>query len=91
MDSHGYFTSQEVTSDGKRKHIKMHQLLFGKWVDHADRNKLNNRRYNIRPCTRNDNNHNVHNSNTANNKRNAGNHRQKNGQNIHSGVNNIRN
>lgn len=32
------------------KYIKMHQLLFGKWYDHIDRNKLNNRRYNLRPC-----------------------------------------
>lgn len=33
------------------KHIKMHQFLFGKWYDHIDRNKLNNRQYNLRPCT----------------------------------------
>ena len=57
VDSYGYFVSQ-ITNDGKRKNVKMHQLLFGKWVDHADRNKLNNRKYNIRQCTRNDNTHN---------------------------------
>lgn len=59
VDSYGYFVSQTTTNEGKRKNIKMHQLLFGKWVDHADRNKLNNRGYNIRPCTRNDNSHNA--------------------------------
>lgn len=58
VDSYGYFVSQTRTNDGKRKNIKMHQLLFDKWVDHVDRNKLNNRKYNIRSCTRNDNTHN---------------------------------
>lgn len=33
------------------KYTKMHQLLFGKWYDHKDRNKLNNREYNLRPCS----------------------------------------
>lgn len=59
VDSYGYFVSQTRTDDGKRKNIKMHQLLFDKWVDHADRNKLNNRKYNIRSCTRNENTHNA--------------------------------
>ena len=59
VDSYGYFVSQTKINKGKRKNIKMHQFLFGKWVDHADRNKLNNRKYNIRPCTRSDNTHNA--------------------------------
>lgn len=31
--------------------IKMHQLLVGKYCDHADRNALNNRKYNLRIAT----------------------------------------
>lgn len=33
------------------KTIKMHQLIFGKYCDHNDRNTLNNRKYNLRPST----------------------------------------
>lgn len=43
--SHGYFVS---CINGVN--IKMHQYLFGKWMDHKDCNKLNNRLYNIRKC-----------------------------------------
>ena len=33
------------------KTVRMHVLIGYKNYDHADRNKLNNRRYNLRPCT----------------------------------------
>ena len=40
---------------GKNKHIRMHQLLGCKGYDHIDRNTLNNRRSNLRPCSRSQN------------------------------------
>lgn len=36
---------------GTDKHIKMTSLLDCKYYDHEDRNTLNNRRYNLRPAT----------------------------------------
>ena len=42
----GYF---QANINGKI--IKMHQLLFGEWYDHHDDNRLNNREYNMRQCT----------------------------------------
>lgn len=33
------------------KRVSMHQFLGCKNWDHADRNEMNNRRYNLRPCT----------------------------------------
>ena len=35
---------------GKKK-IGMHQLLYGKYCDHIDRNKMNNRKSNLRDST----------------------------------------
>lgn len=34
-----------------KQHIKMHQLVFGSYCDHIDRNTLNNRKYNLRKAT----------------------------------------
>ena len=49
-DNNGYPTA---CIDGKQ--VKMHQLICGKWHDHSDRNKLNNRKSNLRSCTRQQN------------------------------------
>lgn len=48
-----------VQVNGKKTVRRMHRMLLGvaegKDVDHADRNRLNNCRANLRPCTRQDN------------------------------------
>jgi GTP:adenosylcobinamide-phosphate guanylyltransferase len=41
-----------------KKQIAMHALLGFKNFDHADRNELNNRKINLRPCTNTENNYN---------------------------------
>lgn len=46
LDSRGYASTRI-----DKKTYRMHYLLGGKWQDHKDRNKLNNTRGNIRPCT----------------------------------------
>lgn len=40
---------------GTKKDIKMHQLVFGKYCDHIDRNPLNNRKYNLRNASPSEN------------------------------------
>ena len=41
-----------VSWDGEtKKHIQLHWLIVGKHYDHIDRNLLNNRRYNLRKAT----------------------------------------
>ena len=52
VDGTGYHTLISKQND---KHIKMSQLLGYKYYDHADRNPLNNRRYNFREATFADN------------------------------------
>lgn len=54
--------------DSNEKHtIRMHYLIVGKYFDHADRNPLNNRKYNLRKATIIDNarNHSKQKSNTS--------------------------
>lgn len=56
----GYHSLVAYNPESK-KQIKMHQLVCGKYYDHIDRNPLNNRKYNLRPATPQENarNHNV--------------------------------
>lgn len=44
-------TINRISANVNGKTIRMHVLLGYKNYDHADRNELNNRRYNLRPCT----------------------------------------
>lgn len=47
-DQRGYVMSS-------KKKIGMHQLLYGKYCDHIDRNKMNNRKSNLRDSTHTEN------------------------------------
>lgn len=57
----------EAWDSKTKKVIRMHHLLVGKSYDHADRNPLNNRRYNLRVATMTENarNHTKQKSNTS--------------------------
>jgi len=61
-NSHGYARTW-LTLDGVRTSRTMHQLLMprvaGKYTDHINRNKLDNRRVNLRLVTRSENNRNA--------------------------------
>ena len=46
-----YASTTITTGVGKRKSIKMHQLIFGKNSDHKNGNTLDNRRSNLRKAT----------------------------------------
>jgi len=52
-DGCGYI---EASIDGKS--VKMHQLIVCKYHDHKNRNKADNRKENLRPCTHKENNRN---------------------------------
>lgn len=47
--------------------ITMHQIILGKYYDHSDRNPMNNRKYNLRPATAQENarNHSKSKNNTS--------------------------
>lgn len=49
------------------KQVLMHAILGFEWYDHEDRNELNNRKYNLRPATKQENarNHNKQKNNTS--------------------------
>ena len=49
------------------KQVLMHAILGFEWYDHEDRNALNNRKYNLRPATKQENarNHNKQKNNTS--------------------------
>lgn len=49
-DAHGY-----PSANINGKYVTMHIFLGYKWHDHKDRNKLNNCKSNLRPCTRQQN------------------------------------
>lgn len=42
------YHSLETTEHKTQKHFRMHQLIGAKYRDHADRNPLNNRKFNLR-------------------------------------------
>ena len=51
----GRFCTLIAFDTSTKKNIKMHQILGFKEYDHVDRNELNNRKYNLRLCTRQEN------------------------------------
>jgi len=54
----GYYAIRCVSENGKRTMIRMHQQIMGATgvhIDHKDGNGLNNRRSNLRLCTRTEN------------------------------------
>ena len=47
----GSYHSMEAWDKEKNTQIKMYWIILGKYYDHADRNPLNNRKYNLRSAT----------------------------------------
>jgi hypothetical protein len=53
-DSRGYVSSTKATGGGRCKPVRLHRLLLdfpASAIDHANGNKLDNRRCNLRICT----------------------------------------
>lgn len=63
---HGY-ASRETRASGKPKTILMHRVIAetpdGMWTDHRNRNRLDNRKSNLRVCTPSENSANRENNN----------------------------
>lgn len=66
-DAFGYAVTNIRKENGKRTQVKMHSMLGYYYPDHNDRNKLNNRRSNLIPCTASENlkNRNLQSNNTS--------------------------
>ena len=47
--------AKRICTSIDHKRVYMHQIIGFKGYDHEDRNELNNRKYNLRPCTRSQN------------------------------------
>ena len=65
ISRHGnpYAMHKVITDHGKHRNKALHSLLVEGLVDHRDRDSLNNRRSNLRPCTRAENSRNCKRSN----------------------------
>lgn len=67
VDRKGYAVTSITVCSSKQKSIKMHRLLGYYHPDHHNRNKLDNRRENLIPCTQQENsrNHTIQKNNTS--------------------------
>lgn len=63
----GHYCTVYTDNVKNKSRVAMHQLIAGKYYDHADRNPLNNRKYNLRYATQSENarNHNKRKDNTS--------------------------
>lgn len=52
VNNEGYMVAKKR---GMNWHIFMHHIIFGKYCDHIDRNRLNNTKKNLRPATSSEN------------------------------------
>lgn len=59
--NHGYSSPSTRLPNGTEgvKNIRLHYLISGRYSDHSDRNPFNNRKYNLRPATAQENARNI--------------------------------